>query len=275
MNIAGPYVMIIFFTILTIFSSGSNSKPMIENYRYLIEDTSSNYINNNNPPVSVSIEFANESKKSNNFIELDNVNENIDPNWIKSTSKKLYNYAKNNNWDSFLEVVYSSVDAYEDMLTAGLNVALMLSAPPEIIYKLMNDGAEIYPTSLYTRFNEANVDYLLELENLGVDFSMLQPMNFKMIDLTFLTHTHSNVFNFVLERNASDLNQVNEIGLDSLGMAIVNAQINPDKTVYFISTLIQHGAMINSDHKTLLTNLKADSPNLYAEIVAGIPQLTE
>lgn len=74
----------------------------------------------------------------------------------------------------------------------------------------------------------------------------------------------------MLEHNATDLNQVNEIGLDSLGMAIVNAQINPDKTVYFISTLIQHGAMINSVPKTLLTNLKTDSPYLYAEIVAGI-----
>lgn len=66
-----------------------------------------------------------------------------------------------------------------------------------------------------------------------------------------------------------------EVGIDTLGIAIIFAASQRENATYIISSMLNRGAIITDHHVALLEGVKNDSPDAYAKIISNIPELAD
>lgn len=191
---------------------------------------------------------------------------------IADFSNILYDFMLAKDWQNFLE--HTQLHSHlEGIVTISLTTAVASGAPIELVHTLINMGGEFSPVSLTPQFGSGDLEYIQSIENLGVNLTGKHAFSMSLVDISLMVPTQPNVFDYVMQQNLQYISDYNEVGLDPIGMAIVNARVNQPNTANYIKTLHDSGAAINSHHQYLMALLKNEDEQLYEQLISATPSL--
>ncbi|MGQ8367391.1 hypothetical protein [Glaciecola sp. 1036] len=203
--------------------------------------------------------------------ELREVEKTVDPIAYCFTTK---------HWDICEDMVYQALIKFDDhpqkrqlCLTMMTSSLVKIDGSEQLLLSLINMGAEIQTISLLPLINKHKFDRVLQLENLGLDLAALNYGEFTLLDMVLAKKTSQEAFMFLLER-VDDINHVGERSqVDTLFIALVNANKNKRFITSAIEQMIAKGAIINPRHLQAMQGLKNESPETYTMIIEQYPQL--
>lgn len=191
---------------------------------------------------------------------------------ILDFSKVLYDFMRTKDWVNFLE--HTELHSHmQETVSISLNSAIASGAPIELVQTLNNMGGEFSPLSLTPQFGSGDLKYIQSVENLGLSLTGKHAFSMSLVDISLMVPTHPDVFEYVIQQNLQYISDYNEIGLDPIGMAIVNASVNHPNVGSYIKKLHNSGAIINSHHKYLMALLKKENQKIYKKITNEEPGL--
>lgn len=191
---------------------------------------------------------------------------------ILDFSTVLYDFMRNKDWVNFLE--HTELHSHiQETITISLNSAIASGAPIELVQTLNNMGGEFSPVSLTPQFGSGDLEYIQSVENLGLSLTDQHAFSMSLVDISLMVPTHPDVFEYVIQQNLQYISDYNEIGLDPIGMAIVNASVNHRNVGSYIKKLHNSGAIINSHHKYLMALLKKENQQIYTQITNAVSNL--
>ena len=187
--------------------------------------------------------------------------------------KKLTQFALAQEWLGFKLYLNEMVSVDADAIHAGINVAVLLGASNEFIDELISQGGELESSMLLPILQRGDIAQVKKLENYGLNVNQANLGEINMIDLALMTSSKPEVIEFLLNRNVDVTTYKENLAIDTLGIAIVNAGMNAEHVTNIISRLIQSGAEITAHHRQLMIGLQREDAIAYHELVAGFPEL--
>lgn len=185
----------------------------------------------------------------------------------------LFGFIKAEDWEALLAFINENVDEHPYLVDGSLNLALIANIPEFVIKELIQYGGKISPMSLLPLILQENFELANILQNYGVDISKPFLDNISMIDIALMTPVSPLAFDYILEHTENITSFKNDLGVDTLGIAIINANMHSTFITKYISKLLQQGVEINEQHLQLMRGLKLESNETFTEIIAGIPHL--
>lgn len=183
---------------------------------------------------------------------------------------KLNQLRIKNNWDEYMEVVELFNSEYPEALNAITNSALLTQVPTDIVKQLVALGGEVNSMSLIPLVRAGDMESLLYFENNGVDLDLDVVPNFNLLDMALTTNIPSDSFLYLVQRIEPNI-ETTPFGTDTLAIALINAEENPDNVSSYLQLLLSNGAIIKDEHKQYLQGLKLENNQLYEEIVSAVP----
>lgn len=190
---------------------------------------------------------------------------------LMNIGMQLAQYAQSKQWEAFEKVVLAE-SGDVDTLTALTNAAIALSAPVDMIENFVNQGAQIFPTSTLHALSQGRIEFVKQLENFGVNI-VDESSELHVLDMAMMMPMPAESFEFLLDKPFDLMSYKSSMGIDTLGIAIVNAPINPTASPRIIQSLLIKGAELNSHHIELLQRLSKDRPEIHTNIVNLLPVL--
>ena len=190
---------------------------------------------------------------------------------LMNIGMQLAQYAQRNQWDEFEKIVLAE-SADPDKLTALTNAAIALGAPVDMIENFVNQGAQIFPTSTLHALSQGRIEFVKQLENFGVNL-VDDSSELHVLDMAMMMPMPAESFEFLLDKSFDLMSYKPSMGIDTLGIAIVNAPINPTASPRFVQALLNKGVQLNSHHVELLQRIAIERPDIHADIVKLSPDL--
>lgn len=190
---------------------------------------------------------------------------------LMNIGMQLAQYAQSKQWEAFEKVVLAE-SGDVDTLTALTNAAIALSAPVDMIENFVNQGAQIFPTSTLHILSQGRLGFVHDLENFGVNI-VDDSGELHILDMALMIPMPEESFEFLLEKSFDLHSYKSSLGIDTLGIAIVNAPINRKVAPFVIQSLLNKGVQVNTHHEQLLQKLAQDNPLIHAEILKSCPSL--
>lgn len=190
---------------------------------------------------------------------------------LMNIGMQLAQYAQSKQWEAFEKVVLAE-SGDVDTLTALTNAAIALSAPVDMIENFVNQGAQIFPTSTLHALSQGRIEFIRKLENFGVNI-VDESSELHVLDMAMMMPMPAESFEFLLDKPFDLMSYKSSMGIDTLGIAIVNAPINPTASPRIVQSLLTKGAELNSHHIELLQRLSKDRPEIHTNIVNLLPVL--
>lgn len=190
----------------------------------------------------------------------------------QSIAKAFYPLLLAGKWEELLEYVDANSADNPEISNVIINVGALSEMPIDIMIELSNRGGIVNPDTLLRMIIQERYADVLTLENFGSDLSTELQGKTNVLHLALLSPLPPKAFDFILSRTGV-IDEVGVMGVDTLGVAIINAATNREHIVQYLNYLIDEGATIKKQHKVLMAGLYRDSEKLYNEIVDSIPQL--
>lgn len=190
---------------------------------------------------------------------------------LMNIGMQLAQYAQSKQWEAFEKVVLAE-SGDVDTLTALTNAAIALSAPVDMIENFVNQGAQIFPTSTLHALSQGRIEFVKQLENFGVNL-VDDSSELHVLDMAMMMPMPAESFEFLLDKSFDLMSYKPSMGIDTLGIAIVNAPINQTASPRIVQSLLTKGAELNSHHIELLQRLSKDRPDIHTKIVKLLPVL--
>jgi len=186
---------------------------------------------------------------------------------------KLGAALQNKDWSQFHLLVKEYSNRLDDIHTIAANLALMFGAPASEYEHYIHTGGKVEISSLFQLIKQGRIEDLENLKSLGVDINKKLPGEMSLLDIALTQPLSLEMFNYLFDQN-SDIFSFNEtLGIDTFGIALVHARINPDNTVNFVKKLVDNGVTFTEQHSQLMTQIKRENSNLYQQIVGHSPTL--
>lgn len=176
-------------------------------------------------------------------------------------------------WEDLLRFVDEKAGSNPQIATTVINVAANIAdVPLDVLMELANRGGVMSSHSLLGLLQKGEFETVITLENYGSSLQGDFLENTNIFHLALLTPLEPEAFDFLISR-VDVINETGELGVDTLGMAIVNADANPTHISYYLNEMIRNGATVQPQHLKLMAGLKRDSGDIYEEIVLAVPEL--
>lgn len=191
---------------------------------------------------------------------------------IESLSKSVFHLLKEENWEELLALVDNRSIDDPNIVNVVTNLAANLNVPTGVLAELTSRGGRVYSHSLLSLVKKGEFSKVKTLENYGSSLTPETSDSVNALDLAFLTQLTPEAFEFIVNR-VEVSNDNSDLGADTLGVAIINAETNSAFISYYLRELLSRGATIKKQHKLFMAGLKKDSNPLYHEIIGSVPEL--
>lgn len=178
------------------------------------------------------------------------------------------------DWQLIHELALEYEGEIEQLPTMVANLLLFFGAPLEELKIYIDLNAQIHHASAVKAIGEGRIDDLMSLENMGVNFASELPIGLNLLDLALMSNLNQDGFEFAYSRSDSLSNFNSEIGVDTLTIALLNAETNSSNISYFVDRILSDGSVVVSEqHFALIEMLKEKNPNLIEELSIVNPEL--
>lgn len=296
-----PLAGAIFFIVL--FTTNNSNNPLSDENSNIINETSINNtskqatsfpVKDSNLVAEKSVPSALNSTKFEWFIPdlshvapmkeqfLEQAFASLDPrkdlteSELKKTQQiveKLVPLLKKKKWDELVNFVENDADDPVEAANILINVAANFDAPDELFTTLANNGGELIPTALLTLVQKDRSDTVIKLENYGATLNSEVLKDTNVLHFAMLSPLSPKSFEFLIDK-VDIIDNVGQLGVDIVGLSIINADTNADYISYYLDQLIVRGASIKPQHVELMKGLRKDNAVIYEEIIEVTPELS-
>lgn len=189
---------------------------------------------------------------------------------LRERAEKLVEYAKEQNWQEFLEIIKHFPFKKEMETDHALFTAIIWKAPNSVFNALLNSGAHFthIHTNLVTGKNDLN--YLKRLVALGLDIHAQSHNGENAINALAELPYSTETLEYLLQQNVAIV--VPQNSKSPVTVALTKA-VKTDQAVLFAAKLLQYGAPPSAEDYELVENLKRQNPKAYQLVKAHIPEL--
>jgi len=191
---------------------------------------------------------------------------------MQQTVDKLLPLLQEKKWSELLHFIDFETETPIETASLIMNAAVHFDAPDELYLKLANKGGELISTSLLTLVQRDQFDIVLKMENYGAILNSEILENTNILHFAMLTPLTPKSFDFLINR-VDLIDDVGQLGVDIIGLSIVNANTNANYISHYLNRMIEQGASIKPQHLLLMEGLKKEHENVYNEIIEVIPEL--
>lgn len=182
---------------------------------------------------------------------------------------KFGDFFNSSDWEGIRELVDEYSIILPDAPSIAANLLLLFGAPISELESYLALGAEVALPSTLNLASSGRIKDLKQLENYGVSYSSELPLQMSILDLALMNVLSKDGFNFLIERvdNLSVFKP--DLQVDTLGIALLNAELNSTNAPYFIRAILEtDGVEFNKQHEAILSQLQQSSPTLANRIIA-------
>lgn len=201
--------------------------------------------------------------------------ENPNPETIKEFSdfgSQLGALIKKSAWYEIERLVEEHQETLPSARRITANLLLMFNAPFIEVSKYIQQGAEISASATLSLVKQGRVDELLSLENIGVNFNEGLPLELILLDMALMAELPHESFEFLVQRSQGSNNFKSELGVDTLAIALLNAEANPQNIPQYINSII---STLNFDIKVQHIKLFQALSNNNPELANNIAKLNQ
>jgi hypothetical protein len=155
------------------------------------------------------------------------------------------------------------------------HLVILKSSSDELFLKLTNHGASYNLSSAIMTLNYDNANGLKLLHQAGVDIHEPVFSDITLLDISLAQKNTKQSILYMLEQNFSYNEYKPELGLDTVGVAIINSVKHPKYASLYSTKMVEQGAKFNKHHLQLLEQVAQENPELYTEIKVVVPGLGE
>jgi hypothetical protein len=177
--------------------------------------------------------------------------------------------AKKGMWTEAIELLkHLDIDASESMTTL-LSIALTTNAKFEIIKYFLDEGAKLPHNLMFMLIMSDNSKLTEQLFDYDINLNYDDALGNSSIMLS-VKYQSIKMFKLLIEQKIA----INNFGLgfDALDLALIQFSANGHNT-YYISELINAGALIKNSHKQLVQKIKAKNIEAYWKLLKLSPEL--
>lgn len=120
---------------------------------------------------------------------------------------------------------------------------------------------------------KGKLDTVLKMENYGATLNSEVFKNTNTLHFAMLAPLTPKSFDFLINQ-VEVIDKVGQLGVDLIGLSIINADTNADYISHYLEQMIERGASVKPQHYQLMKGLKKENEIIYEEIVEIIPELT-
>ena len=153
------------------------------------------------------------------------------------------------------------------------HLVILKSSSDELFLKLTNHGASYNLSSAIMTLNYDNAHGLKLLHQAGVDIHEPVFSDITLLDISLAQKNTKQSILYMLEQNFSYNEYKPELGLDTVGIAIINSVKHPKYASLYLTKMVEQGAKFNKHHLQLLEQVAQENPELYTEIKVVVPGL--
>lgn len=177
--------------------------------------------------------------------------------------KKIIHLAQNQQWQEILEIasVFGKDDA--DSLDYILFQSMSHNAPVDVLQTLLKQGATLQDHFINILAQKNNVELVQALIPHGLNIHGADMFGRNALHHVLEDFKSKEMFDYLISQNVAIDAKMGD--KDPLAIALKRATTHQD-ALYYINVLLKKGAEISSVHKTLLQQVKAQNPKLYAGI---------
>ena len=176
------------------------------------------------------------------------------------------NAIENDDWQAFKTLIANLSNEIDGMDSVALNTLLLNGAPFDVVSEYINRGAEVAPSTLLQLVGDSQIDYLNKLVNLGISIDNKNTSGTSLLDLSLISGVTPQAFEFLIDNSKHVAALKPELGIDTLGIAIANAETNAPYSSYYIERILNENASITEQHFQILAVLERKSPHAYEEL---------
>jgi hypothetical protein len=181
--------------------------------------------------------------------------------------EKLANLIITKNWDEVEALMNQYNNDIPELGTITANLLLMFGADLDVVFDYLAKGAQVSGAATLNLIKSGRVEDLERLENFGVSFNSDLPLDLSILDLALMSELSPTGFEFLIERIGETGQFKQELGVDTLAVAIMTAENNPAFSSHYINSIINTaGVDVTQYHVDLLTALSNHNPDLAEEI---------
>lgn len=191
----------------------------------------------------------------------------------QQTVNKLLPLLRQKKWDDLMHYINHEAESPSEAASVIINVAVNFDAPDELYLNLVNKGGKFISTSLLALVQKGKLDTVLKMENYGVTLNSEVFKNTNTLHFAMLAPLTPKSFDFLINQ-VEVIDKVGQLGVDLIGLSIINADTNADYISHYLEQMIERGASVKPQHYQLMKGLKKENEIIYEEIVEIIPELT-
>jgi len=189
---------------------------------------------------------------------------------LRERAEKLGEYAKEQNWQEFLEIIKHFPFKNEMEIDHALFTAIIWKAPNSVFNALLNSGAHFTHIHTNSVTGKNDLNYLKRLVALGLDIHAQSHNGENAINALAELPYSTETLEYLLQQNVAIVMPQNS--KSPVTVALTKA-VKIDQAVLFAAKLLQYGAHPSAEDFALVEELKQQNPKAYQLVQAHIPEL--